>query len=108
MSGLAPPTDGTITLPETIDFHRKYNPSLPIYVYNEDGTSIITEITHLEYGRACDRVARHLQPGRKVSQREVVAIVALADTLLYHALIVGVMRAGLIVSILFSIPKDSY
>jgi acyl-CoA synthetase (AMP-forming)/AMP-acid ligase II len=95
--GLAPPTDGSVTLPETVDFHRKYNPNVPIYMFSGEGSSHITEITHLEFGRACDRVAHLLRPGRRGPEREVVAIIALSDNLLYLAVIIGIMRAGLIV-----------
>ncbi len=99
--GLTPPTDGSVTLPETVDFHRKYNPNVPIYMFNGEGSSHITEITHLEFGRACDRVAHFLRPGRRGPEGEVVAIIALSDNLLYLAVIIGIMRAGLIVCLSF-------
>jgi len=93
----APPADGTVTLPEAIDFHNEHNPDYPIWVFNEDGKSEITKITHLEYGRACDRVAHWMRPGRRGPEGEIVAVVALSDTLLYHAVSIGLIRAGIIV-----------
>jgi len=96
---IPPPTDGSVTLPETVDFHRQHNPTLPVYVFVEDGASNTTEISYLEFGRACDRVAHYLRSGRRGPEREPVAVMALSDTLLYQTLVVGIMRAGLIVTI---------
>lgn len=96
--GPVPPCDGSVTLPEVIDFHNKHNPDFPIFFFNEDGTEEITEISYFEWGRACDRVAHRMRPGRQGPEGEVVAMVALSDTLLYHAVSVGLMRAGIIVS----------
>jgi acyl-CoA synthetase (AMP-forming)/AMP-acid ligase II len=92
-----PPLNGSITLPETIDFHLKHNPQLPIYAFNQDGSDEITEISYLEFGRACDRVAHLLRPQRG-EDRPVVAFIALADTIMYQAITIGMMRAGLVVS----------
>jgi len=97
--GVAPPIDGSVTLPETVDFHRKHNPTVPVYVFIEDGASNVTEVTHLEFGRACDRVAHHLRSGRHGPEREVVAVLALSDSLLYQTVVIGIMRAGFIVRI---------
>jgi acyl-CoA synthetase (AMP-forming)/AMP-acid ligase II len=97
--GVAPPTDGTVTLPETVDFHRKHNPTVPVYVFIEDEASNTTNVAHLEFGRACDRVAHYLRPGRHGPDREVVAVLALSDSLLYQAIVIGIMRAGLIVRV---------
>ncbi|KAF8154567.1 hypothetical protein B0H34DRAFT_661311 [Crassisporium funariophilum] len=91
-----PPLDGSVTLPESIDFHTKYNPYKPMFTFHEDGSSTIAEITFVEFGRACDRVAHRLRPQRSGSEGEIVAVVALSDTLLYHAVSIGMMRGGLI------------
>jgi acyl-CoA synthetase (AMP-forming)/AMP-acid ligase II len=100
--GIAPPTHGSVSLPETIDFHRENNPDVPIFVYdNHDGqtaSTLLTEITHFEFGRACDRVAHCLRPETRGRQREVVAIIAASGSLVYQTVVLGIMRAGLIVS----------
>lgn len=98
MPNVIPPADGSVTLPEVIDFHTKHNPDYPIFIFKEDGKSEITKITYLEYGRACDRVAHRFRPGRAGPDGELVAVVALSDTVLYHAVSVGLTRAGMIVS----------
>ena len=97
--GFAPPSDGSVNLPETVDFHRKHNPTIPIYTFIQDGALNVTQITRLEFGRACDRVAHYLQSGTRGPTRSVVAVLALSDSLLYQTVVVGIMRAGLIVRI---------
>ena len=91
------PLDGTVNIPETIEFNWKYNADHPAYVYNQDGTDTVTEITHLEFGRACHRVAHALRPNFDLSTRPTVGVIALADVLLYQATVVGIMRANLVV-----------
>ncbi|KAF9044199.1 putative aminoadipate reductase [Panaeolus papilionaceus] len=90
-----PPLFGDVTLPECVDFHTTHNPNEAMFVFSEDGSSDITKITHLEFGRACDRFAHKIRPGRRGPEGDVVAVVALSDTLLYHAAVVGIIRAGL-------------
>ncbi|PPQ75729.1 hypothetical protein CVT24_002582 [Panaeolus cyanescens] len=92
---LLPPAFGTVTLPECVDFHTTHNPTHPIYCFSQDGESEITNITHLEFGRACDRLAHRVRPGRQGPDDEVVAVVALSDTLLYQTATIGLIRAGL-------------
>ena len=94
--GFAPPTDRSINLPEIVDFQRKDNPTVPIYTFIQDGASNVTQVTRLEFGRACDRVSYYLQSG-SCPARGIVAVLALSDSLLYHTVVVGIMRAGLIV-----------
>jgi len=46
-----PPLDGTITLPETIEFHWQHNVDLPAYIFHKEGKGAddITEISYLEF-----------------------------------------------------------
>ncbi|KAG6810396.1 putative NRPS-like protein biosynthetic cluster [Tricholoma furcatifolium] len=91
-----PPVDGSLTIPETIHFHWKHNSDLSVFVYNIDGSSDVTEISYLEFGRACHRVAHLVRPTRTGPDQEVVAFLALADTVVYQAITVGLMTAGLV------------
>ncbi|KAG6831500.1 putative NRPS-like protein biosynthetic cluster [Tephrocybe sp. NHM501043] len=91
-----PPVDGSTTIPEFIDFHWQHNSDLSIFAYNRDGSDEVTEITYLEFGRACHRVAHHFRPGRCGPDQEVVAFIALADTIVYQAITVGLITAGLV------------
>lgn len=93
-----PPLDGSVTIPETIAFHWKHNPEHTIFAFNSDGSDEISEISYLEFGRACHRVAHHVRPGRAGPDNEVVGFVGLADTIMYQAITIGLMRAGLVVS----------
>jgi hypothetical protein len=102
-SFLNPPLDGTITIPETIEFHWQHNADLPVYVFHEEGkhTNDITEITYLEFGRASHRVANVMKcKFPSVTGRPVIAFMALTDTLLYQAISLGLMKSGFIVRIL--------
>jgi acyl-CoA synthetase (AMP-forming)/AMP-acid ligase II len=101
-NGVIPPVDGSVTLPEVLDFHTKHNPDYPLYQFQEDGASEITNVNYFEFTRAADRVAHHFRPGRQGRDGEIVAVVALSDTLLYHAVTLGLMRAGMVVSHLAS------
>ncbi|KNZ79425.1 L-aminoadipate-semialdehyde dehydrogenase large subunit [Termitomyces sp. J132] len=93
---VCPPLDGSVTIPETIDFHWKHNAELPMFTYSREGSSEVTEITYLEFGRACHRVAHLVRPIRAGPDREIVAFIALADTIVYHAVTIGLMIAGLV------------
>jgi acyl-CoA synthetase (AMP-forming)/AMP-acid ligase II len=95
-SRVFPPVDGSVTLPEAIDFHAKHNPTHPLYVFSEDGKPDVTTVTNLEFGRATDRVSHHVRPGRAGPDNQVIALVAHSDTLLYQALTLGIIRAGFI------------
>lgn len=92
-----PPVDGSVTLPELLDFHCKHNADLPMYIFPNEGSLEATTISFLEFGRACHRAASILRPGRGGPDKQVVAVIALSDTILYQAIVMGLMRAGLVV-----------
>ena len=96
------PLDGTVNIPETIEFNWIHNADYPAFVYSEDGTHHITEISNLEFGRACHRVAHALRPGYAAATRPTVGFIALTDVLLYQAMVIGMMRANIVVHSLFS------
>ena len=91
------PLDGTVNISETIEFNWKHNADYPAFVYNEDGTNHITEISNLEFGRACHRAAHALRPEYNTTIRPTVAFIALTDVLLYQAIVIGMMRANIVV-----------
>ncbi|EGO20260.1 hypothetical protein SERLADRAFT_363606 [Serpula lacrymans var. lacrymans S7.9] len=94
---LFPPLDGSLLLPELFAFNARHNTDRPFYIFsNADG---LTTVTHLEFYRACHRVAHALRPNRTGPEGEVIAIIAQTDNILYAALIVGTMIAGAIVRI---------
>lgn len=97
VSPVYPALDGSVLLSDLPDFNIQHNPTLSAYVYSEMPGST-TEISYLEFGRACHRVAHAVRPNRAGREGEVVAIMANTDTLLYLALVVGIVRAGAVVS----------
>ncbi|KIJ18039.1 hypothetical protein PAXINDRAFT_97557 [Paxillus involutus ATCC 200175] len=95
--GFYPPLDGSLFLTEMIEFNAKYNPSRPFYVFYDEKDRGLHYISHLEFYRACQRMAHAVRPNRHgLDNNEVVAIIANSDTILYQALIMGVIYAGLI------------
>lgn len=94
-----PPTDGSLLLSQTIGFHLERNPTFPVYMFAEEGSESVTAITFLEFARACHRVAHHVRPAGLIQQiGQVVAIIASCDTIVYQALVLGCLKAGLVVS----------
>ncbi|KAL4260482.1 Adenylate-forming Reductase [Pleurotus pulmonarius] len=92
-----PPTDGSLLLSQTIGFHLEHNPIFPMYMFAEEGSENVTTITFLEFARACHRVAHHVRPvGSTQRPGQVVAIIASCDTIVYQALVVGCLKAGLV------------
>lgn len=93
-----PPTDGSILFSEAADFHAEKHASLPAFVYvDEEKSDDIEEISYLEFARACHRVAHIYRPSHRGPDGQVVAILALSDTIVYQALTVGLHKAGLVV-----------
>ncbi|KAF8436597.1 putative nonribosomal peptide synthetase [Boletus edulis BED1] len=90
-----PPLDHSLLLPDLINFHMERNPSHPIFVYaNESVPNTLTEISFLEFGQAAHRVAHALRPSRQGPDREVVILIANTDTILYHAIVAGLLITG--------------
>ncbi|KZT70000.1 acetyl-CoA synthetase-like protein [Daedalea quercina L-15889] len=92
-----PPLDGSLrVLPGFVDFHATHNPSRPLYVFPhpDPDSDALRTTSHLEFAQATHCVAHALRPGRSGPEGSVVAIVANLDALLYHAILVGLVRAG--------------
>ncbi|KAJ7458517.1 hypothetical protein FB451DRAFT_1046638 [Mycena latifolia] len=86
-------------IPEAIAWNSETHPTGTFYVYAaaDPTSSVVTTITHLEFGRATHRAAQILRPNRRVGKdREVVAILAYSDTILYHAVVAGLVIADVI------------
>ncbi|KAF9484031.1 putative aminoadipate reductase [Pholiota conissans] len=92
-----PPVDGSILLPEAITFQERQNGNVPMYVFSEDGRADIIEITYRQFARACYNAPRVLNLFENaLSKNLVVGIIALSDTAVYQATLVGLMCAGFI------------
>ncbi|KAG7447195.1 acetyl-CoA synthetase-like protein [Guyanagaster necrorhizus] len=86
-----PPLDGSLLLHEFPDFHLRHNPSHPLFVYAENDGKFLHEISHLEFCRAVHRVAHAVN---HIPRMVPVGVLALTDTIFYHALFLGLMKAG--------------
>jgi acyl-CoA synthetase (AMP-forming)/AMP-acid ligase II len=91
-----PPLDGSLFLPELLEFNARHNPNVTFFVYDKPDSNDLVHISHWDFYQACHRVAQEIRPGR-AGDKEVVALMANSDTLLYHTVLMGIMLAGLIV-----------
>ncbi|GJF00089.1 acetyl-CoA synthetase-like protein [Phanerochaete sordida] len=94
---VVPPLDGSLlTIPEILDFHDKRNPDKPWFFYpSNDVPSEVASVTYGAMAEATHRIAHRVRPNREGADGQVVAILTHTDTVLYSALIIGIMRAGL-------------
>ena len=82
-------------MPGFLDFHAKHNPTLEWVRLAPDGETPAISLTFQEFADATHRVARTFRPDGTPGNGEIVAILVHCDTILYLALIVGLVRAGL-------------
>ncbi|EKM50783.1 uncharacterized protein PHACADRAFT_130251, partial [Phanerochaete carnosa HHB-10118-sp] len=93
-----PPLDGSISiLPGFVDFHAQHNPERPWALLSAGPGLPVDAVSFLEFARAADRVAHKLRPNRSGPDNEVVAVLVNCDTVLYLALLAGMMKAGIVV-----------
>lgn len=83
-------------LPGFVDFHATHNADLPWALLSAGPELPVQSVTFAQYARATHRIAHKLRPERAGKDKEVVAILINCDTILYLALIVGLVRAGLV------------
>ncbi|KAJ7623615.1 hypothetical protein FB45DRAFT_681389, partial [Roridomyces roridus] len=83
-------------LPHLVSRKTEESPSRPFWVYATPEDDKVVTVTQLEFTRATHRVATLLRPDGKGPPGQVVAILAQSDTILYHALLVGLMTANII------------
>jgi len=92
-----PPVDGTFTVPEALDFQCQHNPAEPIYLFStEENAQEPIKITFHEFGRACDWVSQLIHPSPPVLS--VFGVILVTDVLQYQVTLLGLMRAGFVVS----------
>lgn len=94
-----PPQIEDTTIPEAVRFNMQHNPQVPFYTYASQEVGELHIITHHEFGRAAHRAARALCSDAKGHDGQVVAIIALVDSMLYQTVFTGLIIAGLIVRI---------
>ncbi|TFK74192.1 acetyl-CoA synthetase-like protein, partial [Pluteus cervinus] len=91
------PLDGSLCFAECIDFNVEHNSDLPFWTFSPDETpEEPSVVTHLQFARAAQRAA-HLMDARIPSsrpQRQVVAIIALLDSMTYQTTVAALMLIG--------------
>ncbi|KAG2133342.1 putative aminoadipate reductase [Suillus clintonianus] len=91
-----PPLDGSLFLPELLEFNAQHNSDVTFYVYNKPGNDDLVSISHLDFYQACHRAAHQIRPNRAGADNEVVGIIANSDTLLFQTVFMGIIFAGLV------------
>ncbi|KAH9946609.1 hypothetical protein B0H21DRAFT_693457 [Amylocystis lapponica] len=89
-----PPIDGTVSLiPGLLDFHAEHNPNHPMFTFH---STDFPSISFLEFAQATHRISHILCPTRSEPEGEIIAVLVHCDTVLYDALLVGIVRAGMV------------
>jgi len=92
-----PPLDGSLFLPELLEFNAKHNSDVTFFVYDKPDSNDLVCISHLDFYQACHRAAHGIRPGRTGADKEVVALIGHSDTILYQTVLMGIVFAGLVV-----------
>ncbi|KAJ6568450.1 hypothetical protein B0H10DRAFT_1038766 [Mycena sp. CBHHK59/15] len=101
MSSSYPEKPVSMLIPDFVALNSETNPSGPFYIYAKpDPSNDIVTISNFEFNRATRRAAQILRPNRRGLDGEVVALIALSDTVLYQAIVVGLINANLILRII--------
>ena len=107
-----PPLDGSIpVLPGFLDFHAANNPNHPWALFPsvlEKGTQAIS---FSDLAAATHRIAHAVRPDREGVNGEVIALIIHCDTVLYVATLIGIVRAGFVVSLALRtkrLPRSIY
>ena len=82
-----------------LDFHAQHNPNEPFAIFPSASGDGTTTLSYKELSDASHRIAHALRPGRAGPEGEVVGIIVNCDTIMYLAVVAGLTRAGMIVSI---------
>lgn len=94
-----PPLDGSVSvLPGFCDFHAEHNADRPWAYLVPESYSPVTTLTFKQFADATHRIAWAFRPDGTQAKGEIVAVLIHCDTILYLALLVGLVRAGYVVS----------
>ncbi|KAG2369146.1 hypothetical protein BDR07DRAFT_1477459 [Suillus spraguei] len=94
-----PPLDGSLSLPELVEFNAQHNSDVTFFVYDKPDNDDLVSISHSDFHRACHRAAQAIMPGCVGTDKEVVALIGNSDSLLYQTVFMGMIFAGLVVPI---------
>ncbi|KAF8610848.1 acetyl-CoA synthetase-like protein [Ceratobasidium sp. AG-I] len=94
-----PPSDGTVPLGSLVDYHLQNNPEREFAVLvdaPEDRDESPVPVTYRHLALAVHRVAHKVNPTAKLPQGTKMAILTSTDTIVNIALVLGILRAGLV------------
>ncbi|QRW00271.1 calcium transporting ATPase [Ceratobasidium sp. AG-Ba] len=94
-----PPTDGSLALSALVDYNMKNNAEHAFAVLvdtSENGERCLVHVNYRQLGLAVHRVAHWVNPKGVLPTGTSVAILTSTDTIVNVALVLGVMRAGLV------------
>ncbi|KAG1853273.1 putative aminoadipate reductase [Suillus tomentosus] len=91
-----PPLDGSLSLPQLVEFNAQRNSDVAFFVYDKPDSNDLVSISHSDFYRACHRAAQAIRPASASADKEVVALIANSDTLLYQTVFMGMIFAGLV------------
>jgi acyl-CoA synthetase (AMP-forming)/AMP-acid ligase II len=94
---ILPHTDGSVALELAVDFHLKHNPTHVFAILYDVESHAQTTVTYEQLNHAVHRTAHILNPGATLPQGTNLGILISTDTILYVTLVLGAMRAGLVV-----------
>lgn len=95
-----PPSDGSVPLGLLVDYHLQHNPERDFSVLvdaSEGGDELPVPVTYRHLALAVHRVAHRVNPTATLPQGTKVAILTSTDTIVNIALVLGILRAGLVV-----------
>ena len=96
------PLDGSINaIPGFLDYYVEHYPSHTFVKFPSiDDPTVATSISYKDFAQATHRIAYALRPDNVESYGETIAVLVHCDSLLYMALLVGMIRAGIVVCLL--------
>lgn len=99
MPAVRPPLDRSlITLVDFIDFNAENNGDLPwVHYLTTSPAADVATLTFGDFAAASHRLAHTFRPGREGRDGQVVAVLMHTDTVLYLAVLAGLLRAGFVV-----------
>ncbi len=93
---VAPPLDGSMTVPQMFDHHAVHSPNHPVFLY-EDGPGNKVYIQWKQVHLATSQVARYIEAqgiGAATEGPKIIAILAVLDSITYFTLVHGIIRLG--------------
>lgn len=100
---IRPATDGSILPWQVIDFHLDENPSYPFAILYDVVSSTQTLVTYERLAHSVHRVAHILNPNAAMPRGTSVGLLLSTDTLTYVTVVLGAMRAGLVVRLFLNL-----